>query len=52
MFTVSICYTLILLHFASGAYFSGPAGHLLTPALAYVRRLQDIQGASKRPPTN
>lgn len=29
-----------------------PAGHLLTPAMAYVRLLQDPLGTSKSPPTN
>ncbi len=30
----------------------GPAGHLLTPAPAYVRLLQDLPGVSRSPPTN
>lgn len=34
---------------ASADHLLGPAGHLLTPATAYVRLLQDPPGASKKP---
>ena len=30
----------------------GPSGHLLTPALVYVRLLQELPGDSKSQPTN